>query len=100
MTQNEIATKQDLQQAEQRILKGVEQLVANATTKKSATNIPERKYLRTREVLKYLGISENTLKMMRDKRQIPFTKLGKLLYYPEAEIIAILNNNLIPALPK
>ncbi len=99
MTQNEIATKQDLQQAEERIRKEVEQLVAAVTAYKPAAT-PAKKYLRTREVLKFLGVSENKLKDMRFKREIPFTKLGVTYFYPQAEIIDILNNNLVPALLK
>ena len=99
MTQNEIATKQDLQHAEERILKGVEQLVVTATAN-TPTQAPAKKFLRTREVLKFLGISENKLKDMRLKREIPFSKLGVTYFYPQAEIIDILNNNLVPALLK
>ncbi len=45
-----------------------------------------------KEVIKMLNISSKTLQNYRDRRIIPFTKIGKKIYYSKREINKQLNS--------
>ena len=94
MSKDELITKDDLDRVKQQIIQEISKLV---TDSKQIPPIANAKRLRTRDVRKMLGVSENKLKDMRLKKQIPFERLGNTLFYSEAEILAILNNNSFPA---
>lgn len=53
----------------------------------------EKKWLKSSEVKKMLGISPGTLQNMRINGTIPFTKMGGILYYDALEIQKILESN-------
>jgi len=40
------------------------------------------------------------MKDMRLKREIPFTFIGGTYYYPEADILEILNKNMVASRPQ
>lgn len=40
-----------------------------------------KKWLKTHEVIELLGISEVTLQTLRNRRKIPFSKLGGICFY-------------------
>jgi hypothetical protein len=48
-----------------------------------------------KEVMEMLGISSKTLQNYRDRRVIPFSKIGKKIYYNKKEIDKLLNNKQI-----
>ena len=54
---------------------------------------PAKKWLKSYEVRKMLGISPGTLQNMRINGTIPFTKMGGILYYDALEIQKILESN-------
>jgi len=54
---------------------------------------PSRKWLKSWEVRKMLGISPGTLQNMRINGTIPFTKMGGILFYDSGEIQKILESN-------
>ncbi|MBL7967408.1 MAG: helix-turn-helix domain-containing protein [Prolixibacteraceae bacterium] len=54
---------------------------------------PEKKWLKSSEVRKMLGISPGTLQNMRINGTIPFTKMGGILFYDAYEIQKILESN-------
>ncbi len=54
-----------------------------------------KKWLRSKEVRKMLGISPGTLQNMRIQGNIPFSKIGGTLFYDSGEIDKILNENKI-----
>ena len=54
---------------------------------------PAKKWLKSYEVRKMLGISPGTLQNMRINGTIPFTKMGGMLFYDSNEIQKILESN-------
>lgn len=54
---------------------------------------PSKKWLKSYEVKKMLGISPGTLQNMRINGTIPFTKMGGILFYDSEDIRKILEDN-------
>jgi len=52
-----------------------------------------KRWLKSSDVRKMLGISPGTLQTLRNNGKIPFTKVGGLIYYDAAEINQILAEN-------
>ena len=52
----------------------------------------EKKYLRSSEVRKMLGISSGTLQSLRVNRTLPYTRLGSLVFYNKEDIVKLLDN--------
>jgi hypothetical protein len=52
-----------------------------------------KKWLKSYEVKKMLGISPGTLQNMRINGTIPFTKMGGILFYDSEDIRKILEDN-------
>lgn len=51
-----------------------------------------KKWLKTNDVMELLGISEVTLQKLRDRKWIPFRKLGGICYYNAEELDDCINN--------
>ena len=68
----EVLTADDLEKFRVRMLSDIENLLDRKQPKK---------WLRTQEVMELLGISEVTLQTLRNRGQIPFSKLGGTCYY-------------------
>lgn len=60
---------------------------------KENQGLPSKKWLRSGEVRKLLGISPGTLQNMRVNGTLPFTKMGGVLYYDAQDIYKILEEN-------
>lgn len=90
MTTLDILTLEDLQQfkkelfTELRYLKGPD-----------AGGSLRRKWLRSAEVREMLNISPGTLQNLRINGQLPFTKVGNLMYYKLQDIERILEKGLL-----
>lgn len=54
---------------------------------------PSKKWLKSYEVKKMLGISPGTLQNMRINGTIPFTKMGGILFYDSEDIRKVLEDN-------
>jgi len=54
---------------------------------------PSKKWLKSYEVKKLLGISPGTLQNMRVNGTIPFTKMGGILFYDSEDIRKVLEDN-------
>ena len=84
ITRSQLATLDDLQalKAELRdeILKGVRAIVHDQPATKN------KKWLKSREVLKLLGVCPVTLQKLRDNGTIPFSQLGRDCYYDPDDI--------------
>jgi predicted DNA-binding transcriptional regulator AlpA len=52
-----------------------------------------KKWLRSPEVRKLLGISPGTLQNLRINGTLPFTKIGGVIYYDSQDINEMLSNN-------
>lgn len=53
----------------------------------------DKKWLKSSEVRKLLGISPGTLQNLRVRGSLPFTKIGGVIYYDSADIQKMLNAN-------
>jgi hypothetical protein len=51
-----------------------------------------KKWLKSREVRKLLGISPGTLQNLRVKKILPFTRIGGIIYHDAADIQAMLES--------
>jgi hypothetical protein len=47
---------------------------------------PSKKWLRTQDIRKLLGISPGTLQNMRINGTLPYTKIGGVIYYDYEEV--------------
>lgn len=85
MLTEEIATKGDLNTLKSELIKEFSQLQNNRS-------IPN-KWLKSVEVQELLNISAGTLQTLRINRTLPFTKLGKTIFYDYNDILKILESN-------
>ncbi len=94
MESNHIATKQDIEHAKDAIIAFVKQSLSEAGIKSERPQT--KKYLRSRDIKKMFGVSDNKLKDMRLSGEIPFIKNGKTFFYPEDGVIRYMDNRLNP----
>jgi DNA-binding Xre family transcriptional regulator len=73
----EVLTENDLESFRTRLLDDIEVLLNRKRPKK---------WLKTNEVMELLGMSEVTLQTLRNRKQIPFKKLGGICYYNAEEL--------------
>ena len=85
MNKNNIVTIQDLENLKADIIKEVAALVDCSSC--------DKEWLRSSEVMEMLSISSGTLQSLRINRDIPFTKMGGILYYERAEVVKALNKS-------
>ena len=84
--QIEIATKQDLVALQQEIIKAVKELL-------DSNNKPVEQ-LRSKEVMKILGYtSASSLKSLRDRKKLKFSRIGKTFFYDAQSVNQLLNKN-------
>jgi hypothetical protein len=83
----EIITTNDLREFKIELLDDIKKIIE----KKS--DLPERKWLRSPEVMKFLNISPATLQNLRINGSLPYTKLGKAIYYDYDDIRKIFKEN-------
>ena len=79
----EVLTENDLENFRTRLLGDIEALLNLKRPKK---------WLKTNEVMELLGMSEVTLQTLRNRKQIPFKKLGGICYYNAEELDEYLSN--------
>lgn len=85
---NELLTREDLQQFRLQLLKELREVFSQP--KHSA-----KKWLKSSEVRKLLGISAGTLQTLRTSGHLPYTKLGSLMFYRQEDIDRILEANFL-----
>jgi hypothetical protein len=86
----EFVTVQDLIQVKNEILDEIRKL-------QSGNKAIEKKWLRTRDVIKLLNCSAGTLQNLRINGTIEFTRLGGTLLYSAESITKVLERNKINA---
>ena len=84
---SEIITTDDLREFKTELLTEFKKML------KEHQGQPSKKWLKSYEVRKMLGISPGTLQNMRINGTIPFTKMGGILFYDSEDIRKILENN-------
>lgn len=72
----QIITPDDLKQFKEELLNEIRNILRESSDQK-----PQKKWLRSSEVRKLLGISPGTLQNMRINGTLPFTKVGGIIYY-------------------
>ncbi|QEC75246.1 helix-turn-helix domain-containing protein [Mucilaginibacter ginsenosidivorax] len=83
MTAIELITKEDLREFKGELLKEIKQLVQPGQGQ-------SKKWLKSAEVRKLLGISPGTLQNLRINGTLRFTKVGSIMYYKLEDINKIL----------
>lgn len=86
----EIVTKEDLQIFKKELLIELSNLIQNQYTQNH-----QRELYKTYEVMKMLNISKGTLQTFRANGTLPFTKLGKCIYFKYVDIIKLAGANTI-----
>lgn len=86
----EIVTKEDLQIFKKELLIELSNLI-----QKQNTQNHHRELYKTYEVMKMLNISKGTLQTFRANGTLPFTKLGKCIYFKYVDIIKLAEANTI-----
>ena len=82
-----IITTEDLMEFKMELLEGIKQLLNNQNGQ------PTKKWLKSPEVRKLLGISPGTLQNLRINGTLPYTKVGGVLYYDYHEIMEVMEKN-------
>lgn len=85
----EILTPNDLKEFKNELLNELKKIINEKQTQ------PAKKWLRSSEVRKLLGISPGTLQNMRSNGTLPFTKLGGVMFYDIENIKRMLDKNMV-----
>ena len=83
---SQIVTLGDLEEFRVKLMMDLKMMMEGHMNKTS------KRWLKSHEVRKMLGISPGTLQTLRNNGKIPFTKIGGLTYYEVAQIEQILAN--------
>ena len=86
----QILTTEDLMEFKVELLDEFKKLL------KEQSGQPTKKWLKSYEVRKILGVSPGTLQNMRINKTLPFTKIGGIIYYDYADIQDMLQSNKYP----
>lgn len=87
MYREQIITTDDLKEFKSELLHEISQLFKNLT------NEPSKKWLKSQEVRKLLGISPGTLQNLRINGTLPYTKVGGVIFYDFGDIRKMLEEN-------
>ncbi|MBW4362801.1 helix-turn-helix domain-containing protein [Flavobacterium taihuense] len=88
-----IITTEDLYEFKIELLQEIKKMLQSAEPNNS------KKWLKSKEVIKLLNISQGTLQNLRINGTLTYTKIGGTLYYDNSDIEKCLNKNKVSALP-
>lgn len=88
-----IITIEDLYEFKKELLLEIKNLLL------SGQPISNKKWLKSKEVIKLLNISSGTLQNLRINGTLTYTKIGGTIYYDNTDIEKCLNSNKVAALP-
>ncbi len=80
----DIATKEDLQVFKTELLEEIKKLLSDPKSKQQETG---KKWLKSHQVQRLLGISPGTLQNLRINGTMPYTKIGGIILYNPDEIV-------------
>ncbi|WP_111672712.1 helix-turn-helix domain-containing protein [Algoriphagus litoralis] len=83
----ELVTLQDLENLKRELLAELKKMLEGYKPE------PERRWLKSADVQKLLGISAGTLQTLRNRAMIPYTRLGGVIYYNREEVKKVLEIN-------
>ena len=81
----ELITLSDLERLKREILIEIKALLQPSLETK-----PEKKWLKSADVQKLLGISPGTLQTLRNRKLIPYTRLGGVIFYNYEDVRRLL----------
>jgi hypothetical protein len=81
---SQIVTVGDLEEFQTKLLMSIKMMLEGHLGK------PAKRWPKSNEVRKLLNISAGTLQTLRNNQKIPFSKMGRLIYYDAIEIDRIL----------
>ena len=84
-----IITPEDLDEFKEELLVSIRELIGKPS---KAT---AKKWLKSPEVRKLLGLSTGTLQNLRINGTLPYTKMGGVIYYDLEEITKVLEKNTV-----
>ena len=84
-----IITPEDLNEFKVDLLNNIKLLITNQSEQQP------KKWLKSPEVRKLLGISTGTLQNLRINGTLPYTKVGGVIYYDYVEIMKVLEQNTV-----
>lgn len=76
----QLVTVADLENFKEELLSGLKTILSQFVT------VKQKKWLKSYQVKKLMGISHGTLQTLRNNGTIPFNKVGGTIYYDEDEI--------------
>ena len=82
----ELITKEDLQIFKSELLSEIKSLL-------KPDGVENKKWLRSNQVCKLLGISPGTLQTFRVNGTVPFTKVGGILFFKAEDIEKLMEEN-------
>lgn len=85
---NQILTLGDLVEFKEDMVQEFKRVIKECTTGQ-----PGKKWLKSAEVKKLLGISHGFLQSLRDSGVLPFTKIGGSIYYDYEDITFMMSTN-------
>ena len=86
----EIATKQDLENFKTEILVAMKKFTGEQTP---LVKESPKKWLKSHQVQRMLGISPGTLQNLRINGTMPYTKIGGVIFYSTEDIDMLLKRN-------
>lgn len=84
-------TKEDLQDFKQELLSEMKELL----NKQQKANLSQKKWLKSTEVKKLLGLSAGTILNLRVNGTLPYSKVGGIILYDYEEIMKIIQSKKI-----
>ena len=87
-TRDQIATQGDLAELKEDMLQEFKRII-----KECVSGQPGKKWLKSAEVKKLLGISHGFLQSLRDSGVLPFTKIGGSIYYDYEDITFMMSTH-------
>jgi len=84
-----IVTKDDLQELKSELFEKIESLIQKQPEPKK----DEQDWLKSHHVQRMLGISAATLQNLRVNGTMPYSKIGGVIFYEKAEVLAVLESN-------
>jgi|TARA_B110000902_G_C14141002_1_gene525751 hypothetical protein len=85
MAKIDIITKEDFNSFKDELLNSIKELTTQTP--------PTKKWLRTSDVKELFNLSEGTLKNLRAKGELKYTKLSGMIYYDHDDFLEILEQN-------
>lgn len=87
-----VTSKRDLQRL---VNASVEAATAKILAQIQPADSGPKAWLTNREAMAFLGLSKTSLQRYRSTGRLPFSKIGGNIYYRYADLVAVLEENLV-----